>query len=77
MNERYRLIQRGDRSGMCYCVDTETAIWTSLETKDRAAAERIVQHRNEALKNPQINHLIGMAYLSAVDPNSPAGPGTM
>jgi integrase len=68
MNERYQLIQRGERGGMCYCVDTETGLRSTLETKDRAAAERIVQHRNEALKNPQINHRTGMAYLSAVDP---------
>lgn len=68
MKERYRLIQRSDRDGMCYCVDTETGDRSSLNTKDREAAERIVRHRNEALKNPQINHRIGMAYLSAVDP---------
>jgi integrase len=68
MNERYKLIQRGERGGTFYCKDTETKLRHSLEIKDREAAERIVQHRNEALKNPQINHRIGMAYLSAVDP---------
>lgn len=68
MNERYRIVERADRGGMCYCVDSETGLRTSLETKDREAAERMVQHKNEALKNPQINRRIGMAYLSAVDP---------
>jgi integrase len=69
MKERYRLVQRGDRGGMCYCVDTETGLRTSLETKDRPTAERLVHHKKEALKNPQINRLIGMNYLSADDPS--------
>jgi len=55
--------------GKCYCVDTLTLARTSLRTKDRKEAERLVQHKNEALKNPHINRKIGMAYLSAVDPN--------
>jgi len=69
MNERYRLIQRGDRGGMCYCVDTDTSLRSSLETKDRSKAERLVHHKNETLKNPQINRQIGMTYLSADDPS--------
>ena len=64
MNERYRVIQRSDRDGTCYCVDTETNLRTGLETKDRKEGNRLVQHKNEALKNPQTNHRIGMAYLS-------------
>ena len=69
MNERYRLIQRGDCGGMCYCVDTDTSLRSSLETKDRSKAERLVHHKNETLKNPQINRQIGMTYLSADDPS--------
>jgi len=53
---------------MFYCKDTETGARPSLHTKDRKEAERLVQHKNEALKNPGINRKIGMAYLSAVDP---------
>jgi integrase len=53
---------------MCYCLDTQTGSRPSLKTKDRKEAKRIVQHKNEALKNPHINRKIGMAYLSAVDP---------
>lgn len=68
MSERYRVIQRTDRGNMCYCVDTETGARPSLHTKDRKEAERLVAHKNEALKNPHINRKIGLAYLSADDP---------
>jgi len=68
MKERYRIIQRSDRGGGCYCVDTQTGERSSLGTKDRQEAKRLVQHRNEALKNPHINRKIGMAYLAADDP---------
>lgn len=53
---------------MFYCVDSETGQRTTLKTKDREVAERLVKHKNEALKSPQINRRIGLAYLSAVDP---------
>jgi hypothetical protein len=68
MKERYQLVQRSDRGGTCYCLDTQTGSRPSLKTKDRKEAKRLVQHKNEALKNPHINRKIGMAYLSAVDP---------
>jgi hypothetical protein len=66
--ERYRLVQLGNRKGMFYCKDKLTGSRTSLRTKDRAEAESLVGHKNEALKNPVINRKIGMAYLSATDP---------
>lgn len=68
MKERYLVIQRSDRGGMCYCLDTHTVARPSLQTKNRKEAERLVQHRNEALKNSVINRKIGMAYLTAADP---------
>jgi len=68
MKERYRVIQRSDRGGGCYCVDSQTGERTSLGTKDRQEAKRLVQHKNESLKNPHVNRKIGMAYLAAVDP---------
>lgn len=67
-DKRYRVVCLGERNGMCYCIDTQTGSRTSLRTKDRKEAERLVQHKNEALKNPGINRKIGMTYLSAVDP---------
>jgi len=68
MKPRFRVNQRGDREGMCYCKDTLTGERESLETKDRDEAERIVFHKNEALKTTAVNHRIGMNYLSASDP---------
>jgi hypothetical protein len=68
MKEQYRIVQLGSRDGMFYCKDTQSGSRTSLKTKDRKEAERLVRHKNEALKNPHINRKIGMAYLSAADP---------
>ncbi len=68
MKDRYRVVQLGNRKGMFYCKDTVDGSRTSLGTKVRKEAERLVRHKNEALKNPQINRKIGMAYLSATDP---------
>jgi hypothetical protein len=64
MSDRYRVIQRSDRGGMCYCVDTQTDSRTSLETKDRKEAERLVFHKNEALREPAKNRKIGMIMLT-------------
>ncbi len=58
----------GNRGGKFYCEDSETKVRKSLFTKDRGEADRLVQHKNEGLKNPQINRQIGMTYLSAADP---------
>lgn len=68
MKERFRVVQLGNRDGMFYCKDKLTGSRTSLKTKERKEADRLVQHKNEALKNPVINRKIGMAYLSAADP---------
>jgi len=68
MKPRFRVTKRGDRDGMCYSKDSLTGERVSLETKDRAEAERILQHKNETLKNPGVNRKIGMVYLSAADP---------
>jgi len=62
-------VKLGNRDGMFYCKDTLGGSRTSLQTKNREEAERLVQHKNEAVKNPQINRKIGMAYLSATDPD--------
>lgn len=68
MKNRYRTVKVGSRGGRFYCEDTETGIRKSLFTKNEEEAERLVQAKNEALKNPTINRSIGMVYLSAVDP---------
>lgn len=69
MKMRYRVIQRTDRGGMCYCVDTVTGARPSLRTTNREEAERIIRHKNEAVEQPHINRKIGLAYLSAADPD--------
>jgi hypothetical protein len=68
MKPRFRVIERSDRDGMCYSKDTLIGERVSLDTKDRSEAYRMVLHKNEVEKNPQINHQIGMSYLSASDP---------
>jgi hypothetical protein len=63
--ERYRVVQPGNRNGMFYCQDALTGSRTSLGTKARDAAERIVRHKHESLTNPDINRKNGMAYHPA------------
>lgn len=67
MKPRYRAYRREDRDGMYYYKDSVTGDRESLETKDPEEAERLVSHMNETLKNPRMNHRIGVAYLSAAD----------
>src|ERR1019366_1602945 len=68
MKERYRLVCLTHRGGMYYCLDSETRTRVSLETKDKSAATKIIAAKNEALRNPQINRKLGMAYLAGADP---------
>jgi integrase len=68
MKKRFRVIQRSDRDGMCYLIDTSSGQRHSLETKNRKEADRIALHKNEAVNNTAINHRIGLAYLSSSDP---------
>jgi hypothetical protein len=67
MKERFRLVQLGNRGGAFYCKDTITGSRTSLQTKDRSEAERLVQHKSEALRHQLLNRKIGMAYLAGTD----------
>jgi len=39
-----------------------------MNTTDRKEAEKVVRHKNEAIEQPHINRKIGLAYLSAADP---------
>ena len=67
MKQRFRLVQLGNRGGAFYCKDILTGSRTSLKTKDRADAERLILHRNEALRHPLLNRKIGLAYLAGTD----------
>jgi integrase len=67
MKKRFRLIQRGERGGQFYCVDSETGERFSLKTKDRDAAEQIVLAKNQSLRQPALNLQIAKAYLAGTD----------
>jgi integrase len=53
---------------MFYCEDTTTKKQTSLKTKDKAEALTLLNARNEAARQPQLNVQIARTYLSASDP---------
>ena len=67
MKNRFRLIHRGERGGLFYCVDSLTGTRSSLKTKDRDAAEQIVFAKNQALRQPALNLQIAKAYLAGTD----------
>ena len=65
MNQRFILFRR---AGVFYCEDTTTGRQTSLRTKDREHALRVLRAKNEAELQPAINLQIARAYLTASDP---------
>ena len=65
MKQRFILFRRAD---VFYCEDTTTRKQTSLHTKDRDDALRVLHARNEAERQPAINLQIARAYLTASDP---------
>src|SRR5258708_9167195 len=67
MKIRFRLIHRGERGSIFYCVDSETGARSSLKTKDRDTAEQIVFARNQSLRQPTLNLQIAKAYLAGTD----------
>ena len=65
MRNRFILFQR---SGIFYCEDTSTGKQTSLRTRDRADAERLLHVKNEAVHQPAMNLQIAQVYLQHGDP---------
>jgi integrase len=63
---RYRLFQRSN--GIFFIEDRVTRKQASLQTRDKAAAQRIFNAKNESYQQPAINLQIARAYLMAVDP---------
>jgi hypothetical protein len=63
---RYRLFKR--RNGIFFIEDRVNRKQVSLQTRDKAAAQRIFHARNESHQQPAINLQIARAYLMAVDP---------
>lgn len=67
MKNRFRLIQRGLRGGMFYCVDSETGRRETLGTKDPDEAAQIVLVKNQAVRQPALNLQMAKAFLAASD----------
>ena len=65
MKHRFILFQR---SGIFYCEDTSTGKQTSLRTRDRADAQRLLAAKNEAAHQPAMNLQIAQVYLQHGDP---------
>jgi hypothetical protein len=60
MKNQFILFQR---SGVYYCEDTATGKQTSLRTRDKADALRLIHVRNEAAHQPAMNMQIAQVYL--------------
>lgn len=65
MAARFRLFRRGK---VFYAEDTQTKQQTSLRTKDRAEAQRLLVAHAETITQPALNTAIAKVYLSAQDP---------
>ena len=65
MKQRFILFRRGE---VFYCEDTTTREQTTLRTKDRAEAERLLHAKNEAVRQPSMNLQIAQVYLQHGDP---------
>jgi integrase len=68
MKARYRLVKMGNRGGMYYAKDTISGSRTSLKTKNKREAETQIQALNESASQPLLSRKLGLAYLSASDP---------
>jgi integrase len=66
MKRRF-IIYRRKLGGGFYIEDTKTRKQESLGTKDRAEATALLNARNEAARQPQLNLLIAKAYLAGTD----------
>jgi len=67
MKTRYRLIRRGTRAGIYYCVDSLTGKRTSLQTGNEDEARQILDAKNQAMRQPVLNLQIAKAYLAGTD----------
>lgn len=65
MKKRFLLFQR---SGVFYCEDTSTGKQTSLRTRDKTDAARLLHVKNEATHQPAMNLQIAQVYLQHGDP---------
>ena len=68
MKTRYRLIRRESRGGTFYCVDSTTWKRTSLNTSDEEATHELIDARNKAERQPNMNLQIARVYLQHRNP---------
>ncbi|HLP77447.1 MAG TPA: tyrosine-type recombinase/integrase [Candidatus Paceibacterota bacterium] len=66
MKARYRLFLR--RKSVYYAFDDTTKTFTSLKTKDKAEAARLLMAMNEAGQQPAMNLSLARVYLRHSDP---------
>jgi integrase len=66
MKPRYRLFLR--RKSVYYAFDDTTKKFTSLKTKDKAEANRLLMAMNEAGQQPAMNLSLARVYLRHSDP---------
>jgi hypothetical protein len=64
---KYRLIKRGLRGGTFYSVNNETGKRESLCAKDPQEAQRLINAKNDSLKQPHFNLQLAKVYLSGAD----------
>ncbi len=69
MKRRFILYRR-KHGGMFYLEDTQTRKQESLGTRNRVEALALLNARNEAVRQPQLNLHIARAYLAASDPGA-------
>jgi predicted DNA-binding transcriptional regulator YafY len=65
MKDRFFLFRR---SGVFYIQDRQTGQQKSLHTRDKAAARRMLQAKNDSVSQPTMNLLMARTYLAAQDP---------
>ena len=66
MKERYRLFLR--RKSVYYAFDVTTRTYSSLKTKNKAAAKQLIAAKNAACERPEMNLSLARIYLRHSDP---------
>ena len=65
VNKQYRIYRRKNR--VFYLQNNRTGKQTSLNTKDKREAQRLLHAKNEAIVQPALNLQIARVYLTAAD----------
>jgi integrase len=65
--DQFRMYARADRGGIYYWEDTISGRQGSLKTRNRIQATKLLQAKNETVRQPQLNRELGRVYLKAAD----------